>query len=151
MGLEEDIKQNRSFDSEYEKLMVNILFTNGWLAEQQAILFKPYDLTGPQYNVLRILKGQHPNSCTVKLIIERMLDRMSNASRIVDRLERKALVERKTCSSDRRAKDVLITNKGVDLLAEIDKSSKLWRKTLGHIPEKEVRKANEVLDAIRKK
>jgi DNA-binding MarR family transcriptional regulator len=149
MGLEEDIKQQRKFKSEHEKLLVNILFTTGWLSEQQAKVFKPYDLTGPQYNVLRILKGQYPNACTVNLIIDRMLDRSSNASRIVDRLEKKALVERKTCPTDRRAKDVVITKKGLDLIIEIDAVNAKWMKIFKNVSVADAQRANEVLDAIR--
>ena len=151
MGLEEDIKQQKKFKNEHEKLLVNILYTSNWLSEHQAKLFKPFDLTGPQYNVLRILKGQFPNPCTVNLIIDRMLDRSSNASRIVDKLERKGLVERKTCTTDRRAKDVVITQKGLDLIVEIDAANAIWMKLFKNVSIAEAEKANLVLDAIRKK
>jgi len=149
MGLEQDIKQQRKFKNEHEKLLINILYTNGWLTEQQTQVFKPYDITGPQYNVLRILRGQYPNPCTVNLIIDRMLDRSSNASRIVDRLEKKALVERKTCRTDRRAKDVVITQKGLDLIVEIDATNSLWMKKLKNVSIADAEKVNEILDALR--
>ena len=129
--------------------MVNIIYTNSWLAEQQAQVFKPFDITGPQYNVLRILRGQYPSPCTVNLIIDRMLDRMSNASRIVDRLERKNLVERKTCKTDRRAKDVVITKKGLEVTKNIDKASKAAFKKFHTVSEKKVKEANGVLDDLR--
>ena len=129
---------------------VHIIYTNGWLAEQQANVFKPFDLTGPQFNVLRILKGQYPKPCTVNLIIDRMLERMSNASRIIDRLERKGWVERKICKSDRRAKDVIITPKGLDLLEEVNSVSKQWMKRFKGISEERVKGANDVLDLLRK-
>lgn len=151
MGLEEDIKQQRKFKNEHEKLLVNILYTNGWISEQQAKVFKQFDLTGPQYNVLRILRGQYPKPCTINLIIDRMLDRSSNASRIVDRLERKELVERKPCPTDRRAKDVLITEKGLDLIIEIDSVNTHWMKTFKNVSIADAEKANEILDAIRLK
>jgi DNA-binding MarR family transcriptional regulator len=151
MGLEEDIKQQRKFKSEHEKLLVNILYTNNWLSEHQAKVFKPFDVTSPQYNVLRILKGQFPNPCTVNLIIDRMLDRSSNASRIVDKLERKGLVERKTCPTDRRAKDVVITQKGLDLIVEIDAANAIWMKFFKNVSVADAEKANLVIDAIRKK
>ena len=75
MTLEDAIKQKK-FGSEYQKLIVNLIYTGNWINEKELILFKKYGLTGPQYNVLRILKGQYPQPATVNLIIERMLDRM---------------------------------------------------------------------------
>lgn len=151
MGLEEDIKQQRKFKSEHEKLLVNILYTSSWLSEQQAKVFKPFDITGPQYNVMRILKGQFPNPCTVNRIIDRMLDRSSNASRIVDRLERKELVERKTCPTDKRAKDVVITQKGLDLIVEIDAINIHWMKIFKNVAAADAEKVNKILDTLRLK
>lgn len=149
MGIEEDIKQSKKFENVYEKLVVNVMFTNGWVIDQQSRLFKPYDLTNPQYNVLRILRGQHPEACTVNTIIDRMLDRMSNASRIVDRLETKGLVERTTCKTDRRAKDVLITQKGLATLLEVDNALNLWMKRLESLSEEEAEQMNICLDKLR--
>ncbi len=76
-------------------------------------MLKPFKITTQQYNVLRILRGQHPNPASINLIIERMLDKMSNASRIVDKLVAKKLADRKVCPEDRRMVDVLITDKGI--------------------------------------
>lgn len=149
MGLEEDIKQNRQFKNEYEKLVVNLIYTNSWISEQQSCLFKPFGLTSPQYNVLRILRGHYPEPCTVNVIIDRMLDRMSNASRIVDRLEAKKLVVRKTSKLDKRAKDVLITRAGLSLLEEVDQRSKEWMDSFRTVSEDKIRIANEALDELR--
>jgi len=149
MGLEEDIKQGKKFDSDYEKLMVNVMYTNSWLTEQQMAIFKPFGITVPQYNVLRILRGAYPEPCTINSLIERMLDRMSNASRIVDRLESKQFVERKVCIADRRAKDVVITEKGLQVLEAVDAQMNQWVKTFNGIDTKMVEVANSTLDAIR--
>ncbi len=149
MGLEEDIKQGKKFENTYEKLLVNIMYTNSWLMEQQASIFKPFGITVPQYNVLRILRGAHPNPCTINSLIERMLDRMSNASRIVDRLEAKGLVERKVCPSDRRAKDVVITDEGLKLLETVDHQMNEWLDKFNELDLKVVEKANDVLDTMR--
>lgn len=149
MGLEEDIKQGKKFENTYEKLLVNIMYTNSWLMEQQASIFKPFGITVPQYNVLRILRGAHPNPCTINSLIERMLDRMSNASRIVDRLEAKGLVERKVCPSDRRAKDVVITDEGLKLLETVDHQMNEWLNKFNELDLKVVEKANDVLDTMR--
>ncbi|GAB5523794.1 MAG: MarR family transcriptional regulator [Roseivirga sp.] len=149
MGLEQEIKQGKQFDSEYEKLIVNLIYTNSWLSEQQLKTFKPFGITAPQYNVLRILRGQYPEPCTVNTIIDRMLDRMSNASRIVDRLESKGLVERKVCKTDRRAKDVVITERGLTLLDKVDEASMNWIKRFRAITAERVEAANQLLDDLR--
>jgi DNA-binding MarR family transcriptional regulator len=148
MKIEEAIKQEK-FRSEYQKMAINILYTAGWVDEVHSKVLKKYNLTGPQYNVLRILRGQSPNPATINLIIDRMLDKMSNASRIVDRLESKGWVERKICPSDRRACDVSITKKGLELLAELDKEEKKWEVHFKNLSEKEASELNFLLDKLR--
>jgi len=150
MGISEDIKQ-KVFKSEFNKAIVNIIFTNNWIHEKQMQLFKPYGLTEPQFNTLRILRGQYPKPCTINLIIERMLDRMSNASRIVDKLEKKGLVVRNQCKIDRRAVDVTITEKGLDLLKELDVKMEGWESELRGISEDDAKALNELLDKFREK
>ena len=149
MGLEEDIKQGKHFENEYEKLIVNVMYTNSWLVERQAGIFKPNGLTVPQYNVLRILRGSYPEPCTINALIKRMFGRMSNVSRIVDRLESKYLVERRTCETDRRAKDVIITQTGLRLLEEVDQNMYQWLQGFDTIKVDQVEKANSVLNALR--
>jgi len=148
MTLEDAIKQKK-FGSEYQKLIVNLIYTGNWINEKELILFKKYGLTGPQYNVLRILKGQYPQPATVNLIIERMLDRMSNASRIVDRLERKELVMRKQCKNDRRAVDVIITESGLEVLDKIELKIDLWESSYTNLSLQEARQMNSLLDKLR--
>src|SRR4051812_29759437 len=101
MKLEDEIKQ-KNFTSIYHKVNINILFTASWLSTQTARILKPYSITPQQYNVLRILRGQNANPASVGLIQERMLDKSSNASRLVDKLLEKKLIDRKTCPEDRR-------------------------------------------------
>jgi DNA-binding MarR family transcriptional regulator len=148
MGLEEDIAQKK-FRSQYQKVVVNLLYTSSWINSQQIQLFKPFDLTPAQYNVLRILRGQHPQPATVNLIIERMLDKMSNASRIVDKLLTKDLVVRHTCPSDRRMVHVSITEKGLKLLEEIDLTQCKWEESLQVLSEQEANQLNLLLDKLR--
>ncbi|HEX8348809.1 MAG TPA: MarR family transcriptional regulator, partial [Hymenobacter sp.] len=119
MKIEDEIKQP-VFRDEYQKAVINLLFTSGWLTQRQAAKFREFGITGPQYNILRILRGQHPAPATVNMLIERMLDKTSNASRIVDKLEVKALVTRKICPTNRRAVDICITEAGLDLLRRMD-------------------------------
>lgn len=148
MGISEDIKQP-VFKSEVNKAIINIIYTNNWLNQHQMAWFKPFGLTAPQYNILRILRGQYPNPATVNLLIDRMLDKCSNASRIVDKLEGKGLVVRKQCPSDRRAVDVIISQKGLNLLTEMDGVQQEWEKKIVGLSEEECARLNELLDKLR--
>ncbi|MEP1032150.1 MarR family transcriptional regulator [Ekhidna sp.] len=148
MGISEEIKQEK-FKSEFSKAVVNILYTNSWINQQNLQLFKSYGLTTPQFNILRILRGQHPNPATVNLLIDRMLDKSSNASRIIDKLEQKGLVVRSQCSKDRRAVDVLISARGLDLLAKMDDEMHAWERSSNNLTEKEAEMLNFLLDKVR--
>lgn len=150
MRLEDEIKQSK-FKSEYHKLGVNIIFTANWLSNQHSKYCKQYDITPEQYNILRILRGQQPNAATINLLIDRMLNKTSNASRLVEKLRKKGLVDRQTNSSDRRACDVIITKNGLELLAELDKVEGEWNKMISHIPESEAKSINVILDKLRNK
>ncbi|SDL62178.1 DNA-binding transcriptional regulator, MarR family [Catalinimonas alkaloidigena] len=150
MGIEQDIKQQKRFSTEFQKLMVNLMYTTNQITYNQAQRLKPYGLTLPQYNVLRILRGQYPEPATVNLIIERMLDKMSNASRIVDKLVTKELVVRHTCPKDRRAVDILISDKGLKLLDKIDLQLAEWDQETAHrITPEEAEQLNGLLDKMR--
>jgi len=148
MKLEQEIVQKK-FESEYHKLAVNVVFTYNWLFEIHSKIFKSYDLTIQQFNVLRILRGQHPKATTVKLIRERMLDKMSDASRIVEKLRLKGLVERNLSAEDRRNVDVMITKKGLNLLAKIDKNANQVEQQLSNLNKKEAKELNDLLDKLR--
>ena len=127
------------------------MFTAGWLGQRQAAAFKPYGLTSPQYNVFRILRGQHPQPATVALLIDRMLDKTSNASRIVDKLEEKKLVTRTVCPANRRAVDIRITEAGLRLLRQIDDEALAdpARNGLHNLTLAEQRQLSILLDKIR--
>ncbi|MFA5011588.1 MAG: MarR family transcriptional regulator [Ignavibacteria bacterium] len=148
MKLEEEIKQ-KSFKNPYQKLMVNILYTGSWLELMETNYLKAQGLTLPQFNVLRILRGQFPQPVTVNDIIDRMLDKSSNASRIVDKLVAKNLAERKVCKQDKRAVDVIITNRGLKVLSEIDKELPKWEKRMKSLSREEADKLNLLLDKLR--
>jgi DNA-binding MarR family transcriptional regulator len=147
--LEDEIKQSK-FKNEYHKLGVNIVYTSNWLSHAHSKQCKEYDITPEQFNILRILRGQHPKPATVNLMIERMLNKMSNVSRLVEKLRKKGLVDRLTCKEDRRACDVLITKKGLDLLLKLDNAEKEWQEMLTNLSESEAGKLNELLDKLRK-
>jgi len=148
MKIEEEIKQ-KSFKSEYQKLAVNLLFTHGWLISLQKGLFEKHDITIAQYNILRILRGQYPNPLSVNLLKERMLDKMSDTSRLVERLRIKGLLERKTCKQDRRKSDVKITDKGLELLSTLEPIDMQIENTLQILNKDEAKTLNYLLDKIR--
>jgi len=148
MEIGKEIKQNK-FKNEHQKMLINILFTSGWLSAKHASSLKPYGISTQQFNILRILRGQHPKPASINLLIDRMLDKNSNASRLVEKLRIKKLVERTICPEDRRAVNVIITNQGLALLDELDKQEGLFLKDLKNLTEKEAKQLNDLLDKLR--
>ncbi|GGF22785.1 MarR family winged helix-turn-helix transcriptional regulator [Echinicola rosea] len=148
MRLEEEIKQ-KNFKSEYNKAVVNILYTQSYLVTRQGKLFKPHGLSPEQYNVLRILRGHHPEPITVSSIQDRMLNKMSNASRLVEKLKQKGLAERKECPSDRRQVDITITPKGKQLLEQLDGDIQQFNHEVIGLDDEEVALLNSLLDKLR--
>jgi MarR family transcriptional regulator, 2-MHQ and catechol-resistance regulon repressor len=146
--LEDEIKQ-KEFRNPFQKAIVNVLYTGSWMNLIHTGYLKKFGLSLPQFNVLRILRGHYPTPATVNTIIDRMLDKSSNASRIVDKLVLKKLVLRSTSELDRRAVDVVITEKGLKLLSEIDKASDEWEKQFQTLTIKQAEKLNELLDKLR--
>lgn len=148
MKIEEEI-QTRKFHSEHHKATLNIVFTSNWLS---GILEKRADkqqITLQQFNVLRILRGQYPKPATNNLLKERMLDKMPDVSRIIDRLVAKKLVSRCKNDSDRRAVDVRITEKGLQVLEQLEEEMLLMDILPGNINEEECRQLNGLLDKLR--
>ncbi|MCO6500444.1 MAG: MarR family transcriptional regulator [Vicingus serpentipes] len=148
MKLEEELKQDK-FKSEYQKAILNILFTGNWLESDSSRILKPFGLSPQQYNVLRILKGQGDNAISVNDIMSRMIDKMSNASRLVEKLRQKELIERVICEHDRRQVDVRITKKGMGLLEKANKEMTSFTLLKSKISEKEAKLLNEILEKIR--
>lgn len=148
MKLEEEIAHNK-FKNQYHKAAVNLIYTTNWLQSHYITLLKPYNITMQQYNVLRILRGQYPKPAPIKLVRERMLDKMSDASRLVEKLRQKELVERKVCETDRRNADVIITRKGLNVLEKLDHIEDGFRKQLANLSTSEVKLLNELLDKMR--
>ncbi|MGY6742086.1 MAG: MarR family winged helix-turn-helix transcriptional regulator [Cecembia sp.] len=148
MKIEEAIKQ-KEFKDPYNKAIVNLLYTQSHIVSQQSSLFKPFGLSPEQYNVLRILRGQNGNPITVSSIQERMLNRMSNASRLVEKLKQKGLVIREESARDRRQVDVLITDKGLEVLQKLEASIYRLNRELVKLNEEEVNQLNDLLDRLR--
>ena len=120
MKIEDEIKQQR-FVSPNQKAVINLLYTTNWLLAKQKDVFKSYNVTLQQFNIMRILRGQHPKSISATEIKARMLDKNSDVSRLLDRMIAKGLVLKKTSISDKRAADVNLTQEGLSLLADMDK------------------------------
>lgn len=148
MKLEEEIKQVK-FESEHQKAMLNIMVTNNWIQGKQMKLLKKFDLTPPQYNVLRILRGGRAKPMMLNDITERMLDKMSNATRLVEKLKQKGFVDRKLCETNRRQVDISITEEGLSLLETIDEPLREMFKEFQNISVDEAKLVNEVLDKWR--
>lgn len=148
MSLEHDIHQ-KTFRSEYHKALLNIIFTHNVLINDSNNFFKSYGVTRQQYNVLRILRGQHPGGATVQLIRERMLDKMSDASRIVERLRAKNMVTRELNTEDKRTVRITISADGIALLESMETCIDDLEKAVRNLTENEARQLNELLDKIR--
>ncbi|PZX47075.1 MarR family winged helix-turn-helix transcriptional regulator [Algoriphagus chordae] len=147
-SLEEAIKQ-KEFKDPYNKLVVNILYTHSYLVSAQNGILKPFDLSPEQYNVLRILRGQNGVPTTVSSIQDRMLNKMSNASRLVDKLKAKQLVERRECPSDRRQVDIMITDKGLIILNDLQTHMEGFNNQVINLTGEEVGLLNSLLDKLR--
>jgi DNA-binding MarR family transcriptional regulator len=148
MKIEEAIKQKK-FKDPYNKALVNLLYTNSFIISQQGKLFKPYGLSPEQYNVLRILRGMHPDPVTVSSIQDRMLNKMSNASRLVEKLKQKDMVTRNECPTDRRQVDINITEQGLHVLDELEDQVNQFNRQILNLDEKELEQLNNLLDKLR--
>jgi len=148
MSLEQDIKQEK-FPDEHEKVLINILFTASWLYNRNATRLKVHDITPEQYNVLRILRGSHPKALMLTDVTSRMIDKSSNATRLVEKLRQKGLLKRDICENNRRQVDITITDAGLALLKEIDREAETWLDTLRVISNDEAKDINRILDKLR--
>ena len=149
MGLEDDIQQQATFKTTRQKAMVNILFTYGWVIEHIKRYLSAEGITHQQFNLLRILRGSFPQPLSTLQIRERMLDKMSDTSRIVDRLVAKELVVKSVRSTDRRLVDVVITEKGQALLSNLDLSSNYMDEIMSGLSPEEAQTLSELLDKVR--
>lgn len=148
MSLEKDIQQGK-FRNEFQKATVNLLYTVGWLKERIKLIFDEESITHQQFNILRILRGSFPQPISTQTIRDRMLEKMSDVSRIVDRLVVKGLVKKVISERDRRLVDVLITDKGRKLLERLDLRESEIDGVIKGLTEKEAAQLNQLLDKIR--
>src|ERR1700733_11606316 len=148
MRIDEEI-QSSKFEDNYHKAVINITYTYGWLSNTFRCRFEKYNLTQQQFNILRILRGQYPKPATVNLLKERMIDKMSDASRIVDRLVKKGFVSRCTNNKDRRAVDIRISETGLDILSKMDVEFKAKDFLGKNLTEEEASQLSDLLDKMR--
>jgi len=148
MEIEKEI-QNAKFINNYQKVSVNIVYTYNWLNALLKRELNLHKITNQQFNILRILKGQYPKPATINILKDRMLDKMSDASRIVDRLVQKELVTRCVNDKDRRAVDILISDKGLNLLKNIFLEDLMNNSLQNNISEEEAETLSRLLDKLR--
>lgn len=148
MKIEDEI-QTKKFRNERHKATINIVFTSNWITHILEKRANTQQITLQQFNVLRILRGQYPNPATNNMLKDRMLDKMPDVSRIIDRLVTKELVSRGKCHTDRRAVDVKITQKGLDILAELEESMLMLDILEKNISEEDCQVLNNLLDRLR--
>ena len=148
MGTVEEVIQQKKFNDDYHRAYVGLAYLYNQMEYIHQLLFKEYDVTPQQYNALRILRGQYPKPAPVGLIKERMIDRNSDASRIVERLRKANFVERVTCENDRRAVDVVITEKGLELLKKIDLVIYHIDEPLKLLDKTEIAELNTMIDKV---
>ena len=148
MRIEDEIKQ-ADFTDDFMKAVLNILVTADRLSSLTNAALKPFGVSKEQFNVLRILRGQHPNPSSLQLISERMISKSSNATRLVEKLRQKGYVERSLCPTNRRKVDILITKKGLDALEEMDPVVRSSSDDLRTLTKAESHELNRLLDKMR--
>jgi len=148
MKIKEAIQQKKPFRGSRHKAIVNLIFTHNWITDNLRLYLKPYDITLKQYNVLRILKGAG-NPISTSDIRERLLDKMSDTSRIVERLYKKGLVKKTTSAADKRLVDVVLSRRGILLLTELEEHTAKMDNLLSILTETEAELLSDLLDKIR--
>ena len=148
MSIEQDIKQEK-FVNDHQKAAINILYTGSWLYNINAAFLKKFGITPEQFNVLRILRGQHPKAMMLAEVTCRMIDKSSNATRLVEKLRQKGMVKREICEGNRRQVDISITEKGMMLLKKLDSGGPGWTVTLKNMSKSEAQELNRILDKLR--
>jgi len=148
MKLEEEILTNK-FVSETQKAAINLLFTSHWLHTRINSYLKPFGLTHEQFNVMRILKGKHPEKMCVKNIGMRMIEKNSNVPRILDRLEKKGWITRQQSQEDRRETVTSITPAGLDVLEKASFNIASNQESMMNLDEATAIKLNVILENIR--
>ena len=150
MSIEGDIKSTVKLQ-EKEKTVINLLYTYNWLKERSITFYKQHDLSSEQYNVLRILRGQHPNPSSISNIRSRMVEKMADVSRMIERMKTKELIKKDKMDGDKRNASISITSKGLDLLKNLDPIFSTMIAELNDLTNEESEQLNLLLDKFRTK
>lgn len=149
-GIREELKQTKPFFSPAQEAFLSVQHTADAISQKFEQFLKPWEISGTQYNVLRILRGAGPEGLRCGEIGERMVAHDPDITRLLDRMEKAGWIERSRDSRDRRVVLTRINRRGLDLLKQIDKPIEQFTKELGnHIPEKRFRELIDILDEIR--
>lgn len=149
MRIEEEIRHGQGWDHEWHRLRVNLLYSAGWLTHLARDFLAPFEITPKQFNILRILRLDHPAEIPVLEVRERMIDRMSDVSRLIDRLSQKGLVAKRPCAEDKRSQRVKITPAGLDLLAQVDAQMVELDRVVQRLSAEEAHTLNHLLNKMR--
>lgn len=146
----EELIKTKPYKDPHQRAFINIIYTGSWLVGKLNQVMKPYGITEPQYNVLRILKGQHGNAINLFEIQSRMVQPMSNVSRLIDKLLNKGFVSRTERKENRRMVDISITDKGLQLIDDLEEPiQKTFKKINDNLKKEEARQLAEWLDQLR--
>ena len=149
MRIEEIIKPNSPMALE-KKTLLNVMYTQNVISEKFNELLKPFDLSPEQFNVLRILRGQKGKPANMSMIQERMIAKTSNTTRLVDKLLLKELVLREVCPNNRRKMEITITEKGLELLLQLDPLVEAHERSFSqNLSVEELELLNELLEKFR--
>ena len=146
-SLEAEIKQE-TFDSDIQKATLNVMYTSNYIRDKTLPFFKDYGILQQHYNVLRIVRGKKGEPVSPGKIIEVMLDKGRDLTRLVDKLVKVGYLERKVCSSNRRKVDIFITEHGLDITSKIERRINDWYSQLG-LSATEAEQLNTLLDKLR--
>lgn len=148
MNIKEEIKQSK-FRNRYQEISINLIYTAGWLGNKHKDFFGQFGITTQQYNILSILRGQFPNTISGAEIKSRMMDKNSDVSRLLDRLMAKELISKSQCPNDKRAADIIINEKGLQLLQTIDAHNAELDRIVSNLSESEALQLSTLLDKVR--
>ena len=148
MKLEEEIKQAK-FKDEWQKALLNIMYTGNWLADNFSVISKKYDINDQHYNILRILRGRYPNCTCPGEIKDVLVNKRGDLTRLLDKLVKKQFVDRNVNSENRRMVDIVITQKGLNLLTEMDSEVDQIENLKSKVSEEEAKVLNDILDKVR--
>jgi DNA-binding MarR family transcriptional regulator len=150
MATIEELIKTKPIKDPYKRCFTNIMYNGSWFLNKITQVLKPFDITEPQFNVLRILRGAHGEAMNLYEVQNRMVQKMSNVSRLVDKLEEKGFVSRKECKDNRRRVDLCISKKGLELLEEIETPlQKIFKSMSINLTKSEAEMLSMLLDKIR--